>query len=66
MNYTISQGHIQSTSHIKKKLSSEPSGKGLTSPGINVTGKDFLSECEMPISFQVSVATSQVTFFKIP
>ena len=64
MNYTMSQGHTQSTSHIKK-LSSEPSGKGLTSPSKNVTGKDILSEYEMPISFQVSVATSQDTFCKI-
>ena len=44
----------------------EPSGKGLTSPGRNVTGKDFLSEYEMFISFQANVATSQNTFFKIP
>ena len=64
MNYAMSQGRIE-IYHILKKLSSAPSGKGHTSPGKNVTGKDFLSEYEMPISFQVSGATSQDTFFKI-
>ena len=57
MNYTMFQRHTQSTSH-KKKLSSFPSK--------NVTGKDILSEYEMPISFQASVATSQDTFLKTP
>ena len=51
--------------HTYKKLSSELSGKSHTSPGKNVTGKDFLAEYEMPISFQASVATPQDTFFKI-
>ena len=65
MNYTMFQRHTQSTSH-KKKLSSEPSGKGFTFPSKNVTGKDILYEYEMPISFQASVATSQDTFLKTP
>ena len=50
----------------KKKLSSEPSGKGHTSPGKNVAGKVFLSQYEMSISYQASVTTSQDNFFKIP
>ena len=65
MNYTMSQGHTGNISQIKK-LSSEPSGKGHTSPGENVAGKVFLLEYKMPVSFQESVATSQDNFFKIP
>ena len=64
MNYTMSQGLTRNTSHIKK-LSSEPSGKGYTSPGKNIAGKEFLSEYEMPISFRASMATSQDTLFEI-
>ena len=64
MNYAMSQGHTQNTLQIKK-LSSEPSRKGHTSQGKNVAGRVFLSEYEMPISFQASVATSQDNFFKI-
>ena len=40
-----------------KKISSEPSGKGHTSPGKNVAGKVFLSKYEILISYQASVAT---------
>ena len=65
MNYTMFQRHNQSTSQ-KNKLSSEPSGKGFIFPSKNVTGKDILSEYEMSISFQASVATSQDTFLKTP
>ena len=50
---------------LMKKLSSEPSGKGHTSPSKNVAGKILLSEYEMPISFQGSVATSQDHFIKV-
>ena len=49
----------------KKKLSSEPSGKGHTSPSENVAREVFYSEYKMSISFQASVATSQDSFFKI-
>ena len=64
MNFTMSQGHTRNTSHIKK-LSSEPSDKGHTSPGKNIAGKEFLSKYEMPISFRACMATSQDTFFEI-
>ena len=52
------QRHTQNTLQMKK-ISSEPSGNGHTSRGKNVAGKVFISEYEMPISFQVSVANSQ-------
>ena len=51
---------------VLDKLSSEFSGKDYTSPGKNVAGKIFLPICEMPISFQASMATSQDNSFKIP
>ena len=41
MNYTMSQGCTRNTLQIKKKLSSECSGKGRTSTGKNVSGKFF-------------------------
>ena len=53
--------------HYKqKKISSEPAGKGHTSPDKNVAGKVFPLEYEMPMNFQVSVVNSQDNFFKIP
>ena len=48
------QRHIQNTSLIKK-LSSETSGKGHTSPGKNVAEKVSFSKYEMSISFQARV-----------
>ena len=52
--------------HLRKTLSSKSSVKGHTSPDKNVAGKVFLSEYEMPMSFQASVATFQDNFFKTP
>ena len=64
MNYAMSQRHIRNTLQIKK-LSSESSGKGHTSPDKYVAGKGFFSKHEMPISFQASVTPSQDNFFEI-
>ena len=52
MNYAMSQGHTQNTLQIKK-LPSEPSCKGHTSQGKNVSGRVFLSEYEMPMIFTI-------------